>query len=83
MSLVKLFQNGNAVYINPDHIAIVSAHPTLVNQTNVTLATGLNVQTDGSASETSHNFRIPKIFGNLVRIMEFCGIMGLGGGSAA
>ena len=83
MSLVKLFQNGNAVYINPDHIAIVSAHPTLVNQTNVTLATGLNVQTEGSASELAITLGYQKSLRNLVRIMEFCGIMSLGGGSAA
>ena len=51
MSLVKLTQNGHSLYVNPDQVAIVSPHPTLVNQTNVTLATGLNVQTEGSASE--------------------------------
>ena len=50
-NFVKFTQNGNAAYFNTDHIAIVSPHPSLVNQTNVTLATGLNAQVDGSASE--------------------------------
>ena len=51
MSLVKLTQSGNVVYVNPDHVAIVTAHATLVNVTNVTLATGINIQVEGSASE--------------------------------
>ena len=38
MSLVKLTQNGHSLYVNPDQVAIVSPHPELVNQTNVTLS---------------------------------------------
>ena len=52
-NFVKFTQNGNAAYFNADHIAIVSPHPSLVNQTNVTLATGLNAQVDGSTSESA------------------------------
>ena len=50
-NFVKFTQNGNVAYFNTDHIAIVSPHPSLVNKTNVTLATGLNASVDGSASE--------------------------------
>jgi hypothetical protein len=51
MSLVKLLQEGNVIYVNPDHVGIVSPHATLVNRTNVTLALGLNIQVEGAASE--------------------------------
>ena len=50
-NFVKFTQNGNVAYFNTDHIAIITPHPNLVNQTNVTLATGLNAQVDGSASD--------------------------------
>ena len=51
MSLVKLTQNGHNLYVNPDQVAIVSPHPELINQTNVTLSSGLNILVTGTASE--------------------------------
>lgn len=51
MSLVKLTQNGHSLYVNPDQVAIVSPHPELINQTNVTLSSGLNILVTGAASE--------------------------------
>ena len=50
-TFVKFTQDGKVAYFNTDHIAIISPHPSLVNKTNVTLATGLNASVDGSASE--------------------------------
>jgi hypothetical protein len=49
--IVKLIQNGTALYVNSDQMAIVSPHPQLINQTNVTLGTGINVLVEGAASE--------------------------------
>jgi hypothetical protein len=51
MSLVKLSQSGNTVYVNPVHVALVSPHASLINTTNVTLALGLNLAVEGAASE--------------------------------
>lgn len=50
---IKLTQNGNIAYVNSEQIGIISAHPSLVNKTNVTLATGLNMEVDGSALEVA------------------------------
>jgi hypothetical protein len=51
MTLVKLTQSGNTVYVNPEHVAIVSPHASLVNITNVTLVSGINVAVEGVALE--------------------------------
>ena len=51
--IVKLTQNGTALYVNSDQVAIVSPHPQLVNQTNVTLVNGFNILADGAATEVA------------------------------
>jgi len=56
MTLVKLTQNGIAVYVNPAHVALVTAHPELVNRTNVTLVTGINIQADGAGRDLADKF---------------------------
>lgn len=52
MSLIKLTQSGTDIYINPDHVAIVSPD-TLINTTNVTLVNGMNAKVEGSAKEVA------------------------------
>lgn len=54
--IVRLTQNGTTLYVNTDHVAIVSAHPQLVNQTNVTLVNGFNILADGAATEIAISF---------------------------
>ena len=49
--ILKITQNGNEAYINGDHVAIITPHPTLINQTSLLLATGLSAAVDGRASE--------------------------------
>mgnify|MGYP001596767929 CR=1 FL=1 len=49
--IVKLTQSGTALYVNSDQVAIVSPHPQLINQSNVTLSNGINILVEGAATE--------------------------------
>jgi hypothetical protein len=52
MTLVKFTQAGKDLYINSDHVAIVSPG-TLINQTNITLVNGLNAAVEGTLTEVT------------------------------
>ena len=51
MTLVKFTQTGQSLYINSEHVAVVSPHAQLIGTTNVTLANGINVAVEGNLAE--------------------------------
>lgn len=55
MSLTKLTQQGKTLYVNSEHVAIISPD-SLIGKTNVTLINGLNINVDGTAEETANSF---------------------------
>ncbi len=61
--IVKLIQNGTALYVNSEHVAVVSPHPQLINQTNVTLFAGINILVEGAATEVaiSLGYKLPSV----------------------
>ena len=54
MKLIKMQSTkGATIYVNPETVAIVSPHASLVNVTNVTFASGMNLEVNGAASEVA------------------------------
>ena len=53
--IVKLIQSGVEIYVNSDHVAIVSPD-TLINTSNVLLVNGINAKVEGAAREVAGKF---------------------------
>ena len=55
MKLIKLTQDGKAVYVNPDNVLFLSP-TTLINTTGVILIGGASLAVSGSLEETASAF---------------------------
>lgn len=51
MSIVKLETDKATIYVNTDHVALISPHATLLGVTNVTLSNALNFEAKGATDQ--------------------------------
>lgn len=51
MNLVQLKTKAAEIYINPEHVALVSPHAQIIGSSNITLPSGLTFEVEGTTHE--------------------------------